>query len=146
MPGDNRLVLSAPVATKDGAPITGKVAYELIVNAPRATARFTGNLGTAYPPPTTARPMRRSPSATGRTASTAPIPRTAWSFVAPRGRRAAATEIRLDGGFKPGRIYQLTYTARDPIVVALGMAGIRDLLSYLREQSAGGSAGAAQER
>jgi hypothetical protein len=48
-PGDNRLVLRPPIATKDGMPITGKVAHELIVDAPRATARFTGNLGTAYP-------------------------------------------------------------------------------------------------
>src|SRR5262249_13957898 len=39
------------------------------------------------------------------------------------------------GGFKPGRIYQLTYTARDPTVVGLGMAGIRDLLSYLAPHS-----------
>jgi hypothetical protein len=45
---------------------------------------------------------------------------------------ATATEITLDGGFKPGRIYELTYTARDPMVVAAGMAGIRDLMSYLR--------------
>ena len=49
-----------------------------------------------------------------------------------RGGGAAATEITLDGGFKPGRIYELTYTARDPMVVAVGMAGIRDLMSYLR--------------
>jgi hypothetical protein len=55
-----------------------------------------------------------------------PIPRAAWSFVAPGGG-AAATEITLDGGFKPGRIYELTYTARDPMVVAAGMAGIRDV-------------------
>jgi hypothetical protein len=60
-----------------------------------------------------------------------PIPRAAWSFVAPGGG-VAATEITLDGGFKPGRIYELTYTARDPMVVAAGMAGIRDLMSYLR--------------
>ena len=60
-----------------------------------------------------------------------PIPRAAWSFVAPGGG-AAATEITLDGGFKPGRIYELTYTARDPMVIAAGMAGIRDLMSYLR--------------
>ncbi|MEI9986802.1 MAG: alpha/beta hydrolase domain-containing protein [Aliidongia sp.] len=31
-------------------------------------------------------------------------------------------------------IYELVYTARDPMVVALGMAGIRDLLSYLKAQ------------
>jgi hypothetical protein len=37
-PGDNRLVLRPPIATKDGTPITGKVAYELTVDAPRPTA------------------------------------------------------------------------------------------------------------
>ncbi|MBV8168032.1 MAG: hypothetical protein JO021_14650 [Alphaproteobacteria bacterium] len=38
----------------------------------------------------------------------------------------------LTGGFQPGRIYELVYTARDPVVVAAGLAGIRDLLSHLR--------------
>ncbi len=33
-PGDKRMVLDAPVATDRGRPITGKVAYDLIVNAP----------------------------------------------------------------------------------------------------------------
>ena len=42
------------------------------------------------------------------------------------------TKIELKGGFTPGRIYELTYFARDPTIVGLGMAGIRDLLSYLR--------------
>ncbi len=131
MPSDNRLVLRAPIATQDGAPITGKVAYDLIVNVPTAQARFTGIFGIAYPPasdgaPDAALTERDRPDGERR-----PIPRTAWSFVE-AGERCGATEIRLDGGFKPGRIYQLTYTARDPIVVALGMAGIRDLLSYLR--------------
>src|SRR5262249_54819455 len=40
-PGDNRLVLNAPVATDRGRPITGKVAYDLIVDSPRPVARFT---------------------------------------------------------------------------------------------------------
>jgi hypothetical protein len=131
MPGDNRLVLRAPIATHDGAPITGKVAYELIVNLPTAQSRFTGIFGTAYPPASdgasdAALTERDRPDGERR-----PIPRAVWSFV-PAKEGGAPTEIRLDGGFKPGRIYQLTYTARDPIVVALGMAGIRDLLSYLR--------------
>jgi hypothetical protein len=150
VPGDNRLVLRAPIATKDGAPITGKVAYDLIVNLPTAQARFTGIFGIAYPPasdgaPDAAlterdrpdgerRPIPRTDSKV-RAPDTRPEPgssaRAAWSFVE-AGEGVVATEIRLDGGFKPGRIYQLTYTARDPIVIALGMAGIRDLLSYLR--------------
>src|SRR5262245_25484659 len=131
-PGDHRLVLRPPIATKDGMPITGKVAYELIVDASRATARFTGNLGTAYPVASEGAldavlSERDRPDGKRR-----PIPRGAWSFVA-AGGGATATEITLDGGFKPGRIYELTCTARDPMVVAAGMAGIRDLMSYLRK-------------
>src|SRR5262249_48858886 len=35
----------------------------------------------------------------------------------------------------PGHLYELTYRARDPYVVAAGLAGIRDLLSFLRDHS-----------
>jgi hypothetical protein len=137
-PGDNRLVLHPPIATKSGMPITGKVAYELIVDEPRVTARFTGNLGTAYAPANEGAldatlSERDRPEGERR-----PISRAAWSFVAP-GEDAPAIEITLDGGFKPGQIYELTYTARDPMVVAAGMAGIRDLMSYLRHKPLAGT-------
>ena len=137
-PGDNRLVLRAPIATKDGAPITGKVAYELIVDAPRATARFTGLLGTAYPVANDGDPDVVLTERQRREDERRPIPRAAWSFVE-RSEGGAASEIELDGGFKPGRIYELVYTARDPIVAAAGMAGIRDLLSYLRNNPLAGA-------
>ena len=137
-PGDNRLVLRAPIATKDGAPITGKVAYELIVDAPRATARFTGLLGTAYPVANDGDPDVVLTERQRREDERRPIPRAAWSFVE-RNEGGAPSEIALDGGFKPGRIYELVYTARDPIVAAAGMAGIRDLLSYLRTNPLAGA-------
>jgi hypothetical protein len=137
-PGDNRLVLSAPVATNAGVPITGKVAYDLLVDAPRPTARFTGNLGTAYPLADDAAPDATLTERDRPDGERRPIPRSAWSFVVPGGG-GPATEIRLAGGFKPGRIYQLVYTARDPIVAALGMAGIRDLMSYLRDNPLAGA-------
>jgi alpha/beta hydrolase family protein len=137
-PGDHRLVLRAPIATQNGAPITGMVAYELIVDVPRAAARFTGLLGPAYPPASEGAPdavlsERDRPDGEERL-----IPRSAWSFVVPNDG-AAATEIALAGGLKPGRIYRLTYVARDPIILALGMAGIRDLLAYLRDHSLAGA-------
>ena len=137
-PGDNRLVLRAPIATKDGASITGKVAYELIVDAPRATARFTGLLGTAYPFANDGDPDVVLTERQRRADERRPIPRAAWSFVEPS-EGGSASEIALDGGFKPGRIYELVYTARDPIVAAAGMAGIRDLLSYLRSNPLAGA-------
>jgi hypothetical protein len=130
VPGDGRLVLAAPIAVRGGKPISGPVAYDLIVDAPRAAARFTGMLGTAYPPATDGAPDASLTERDRPDGERRPIARSAWSFVPPRD--GAPSEIRLDGGFKPGRIYQLTYMARDPMVVALGMAGIRDLMSYLR--------------
>ena len=130
-PGEKRMVLDAPVATDRGRPITGKVAYDLIVNAPAPVARFTGMLGTAYPPASEGADdaeltERERPDGERRI-----IPRDEWSFQLREGE--TPTAINLKRGFQPGRIYQLTYTARDPIVVALGMAGIRDFLSYLRD-------------
>ena len=49
VPGDDRMVLVSPIATKDGKAITGKVAYELIVDEPADQPQFVGRLGTAYP-------------------------------------------------------------------------------------------------
>ena len=137
--GDNRLVLRAPLATRGGEPIIGKVAYELIVNQPRDTARFTGMLATAFPlahgdAPDAALTWRERPEAERQ-----PIARPAWSFVKPRGAAEMPVEIKLDGGFQPGRIYELTYLARDPAVTAAGMAAIRDLLSHLRTQELAGA-------
>lgn len=138
-PGDGRMVLAPPVASVNGRPITGKVAYDLIVDAARPTASFTGLLGTAYPfaqdgAPDAVLTVRDTPDGERHA-----VPREAWSFVPARGE-TTATELRLAGGFMPGRIYQLTYTARDPTIVALGMAGIRDLLAHLRDQPFAGVA------
>ena len=115
-PGDRRLLLAAPIATDSGRTITGKVAYELIVEAPARASRAS--------PECSAPPMRRrgegAPDAElaereRPDGARAEIPRTAWSFVEPPARRTA-TEMGSTAGFKPGRIYQLTYPARDPIV------------------------------
>ncbi len=132
-PGDNRLVLHPPVATDHGKPITGKVAYEIIVDAPAETARFTGIDGIPYPfakagAPDAVLTMRDRPEG-----KRLPVKRADWSFVEPEDHGTPKL-LRLAGGFQPGKIYELVYTARDPVVVALGMAGIRDLLSYLKAQ------------
>ena len=49
-------------------------------------------------------------------------------------RYVSATEIEISrpAGFDGGAIYELTYTARDPIVMGLGFAAMRDVISFLR--------------
>jgi hypothetical protein len=131
---EQRLVLTPPIASELGKPITGKVAYEFLVSAPSETATFTGIEGLAYPLADAAAPeaeltVRERPEGERR-----PISRARWSFMAvPEG--GPPHRLRLFGGFEPGHIYELTYTAREPVVVGLGMAGIRDLLSYVRGHS-----------
>src|SRR6201999_1995641 len=49
-------------------------------------------------------------------------------------------EAALDGGFKPGVLYEVTYVARDPRVVGAGLAGIRDLLAWFRTHPLEGTA------
>jgi len=45
---------------------------------------------------------------------------------------ADATRICLRNGFNPNLIYELVYTAKDPLVLGIGMAATRDIFSFLR--------------
>ena len=62
------------------------------------------------------------------------IPRSEWSFAhVAQGQLAADPHyVHLSSGFLPGKIYELVYTAKDPAVVGVGLAAVRDFLSYLK--------------
>ncbi len=53
------------------------------------------------------------------------VPRSSWRF-SDRGH------IALDGGFKPGAIYQVIYRSANPPVVGLGFLAVRDTAAWLR--------------
>jgi hypothetical protein len=53
------------------------------------------------------------------------IPRAAWRFT-------DATHVALDGGFEPGKIYDLVYGVQDPPLVGLGLLAVRDTAAFLR--------------
>lgn len=59
------------------------------------------------------------------TAKRRTIPRPKWRFT-------SDTTIALDGGFVPGRIYEIVYTAADPAIVGLGLAAVRDFVSHVK--------------
>jgi hypothetical protein len=62
------------------------------------------------------------------------IPRTEWSFAHTVAGKLEADPhyLHLDSGFVPGKIYELVYTAQDPALVGVGLAAVRDFLSYLK--------------
>ena len=62
----------------------------------------------------------------GRLAKRSVVPREEWKFV------SGGTAIQRTGGFEAGKIYELVYRAKDPAVVGLGLAAIRDMMSFAK--------------
>ena len=123
-PEPNRVRLYAPVAPG----ITGRVRSDFVVtkNAEEHTVGHViqGSVGgNGYP---AADVKDRGNVLTERDAPTAArrtIPRKRWRFTDP-------ITVHLDGGFVPGRIYEVIYTAKDPAVVGCGLAAVRDFVSW----------------
>jgi len=62
------------------------------------------------------------------------IPRSEWSFAQTVSGHLVPSNrsIHLDSGFTAGRIYELVYTVKDPVVAGLGFAAVRDFVAWLK--------------
>jgi hypothetical protein len=148
--GNNRMTMTVPVARNpDGSPITGHVRSELVTVVPTTTLNlssgwFTALITASYPTVST---DNRTPLADGFVPTLTvrakeqeprvPIPNTEWSFGAcPQGGelKVSDTQICYPAGFKPGRLYELVYRAKDPLVLGLGFAATRDLGAFLKAE------------
>jgi hypothetical protein len=134
-----RLCLEAPVARDDGKAITGLVRADFVVDEP-APSHPLGHVivgvigGTSYP---AAAPGSAKNVLTERDSPFAPrrvVPRSRWRFAREESGRPVADDrsVWLSGGFQPGKIYEVVYVARDPVVAGLGLAAIRDAVSYFK--------------
>ncbi len=139
IPDGRRLCLRAPVATQGGLPIRGVVRAEMCPDsdAERLPIAHWRNHGSYEP----TRPGERGATLTWRLLekdARVPIPREQWrlekSWPTHDGVRAQLPKIDLvlSGGFQAGCIYELIYEAEGPIVQGLGLAGMRDLISCLK--------------
>jgi Alpha/beta hydrolase domain len=144
LPGNNRLLLRAPVATKNGQPIRGVVRYEMVTDTPAETLPLSRREGHGSYPPSAKGEISgvltwRQREADERVV----IPRGQWSLEklppikVKEGVAGTLPQIRcrVAGGFRPGYIYELVCEAEGPIVQGLGFAATRDLISFLRYDS-----------
>lgn len=71
------------------------------------------------------------------------IPRAEWAFAdcrtVPFPGTPDRTRLCVKGGFDSARLYQLVYTAQDPLVLGAGLAATRDLVSFLRYDTTAGN-------
>ena len=122
---DGRMRIDAPIATDAGRPITGLVRGNFIPNQREPTARLADRNHKAYRVLDPADAENVMTVRDERLDLPQVIPRTRWRFV-------DGETVALDGGFEPGRIYDVVYRAKDPRVVGVGLAATRDIASFFK--------------
>ena len=141
-PGGGRLRMQAPVAVENGKPVSGIVRAEVVVDGPaeRHTLSQWANQGSFEPTERGERDAVLTWREREKEARVV-IPRAQWRFekrlVEEIGERGQLPQIDLvvAGGLRPGYIYELVYEAQGSIVQGLGLAGIRDLVSFLKYEA-----------
>jgi Alpha/beta hydrolase domain len=124
-PGKDLLHLYAPVATNNGQTILGLVRSEWEGDK-RVTTIPLGDrtqIGYAVADRDYAENrllVRDTVNGERRT-----IARSKWTF-------SDARHVTMPDGFEPGKIYEVIYQAKDPVVAGLGSAAIRDFVSFMK--------------
>jgi len=134
--GMNSLRLYAPVATDRGKAITGLVRSDFVFSS-KVYSTPLGHRGQNAQPALD--PQNQEYSLTVRDTATGErrrIARSEWQFARLEDDKPVPdpTSIYLKGGFEPGKIYEIVYRAQNPTVVGLGLAAVRDLISYFKYQ------------
>ena len=126
-PTASNVVAYLPVALHpDGSPLVGPALEEFIFND--AESRSRGRL--TYPAAALDAPAMLSVRRTqdGRRERPADLQ---WRYVHER-----EIAISRPAGFDGGAIYEFIYEAKDPLVLGLGFAAMRDAISFLRYEAA----------
>ncbi len=147
VPLPGQLGISVPVATnRDGSPVTGIVRSEFVTLAVPATPVTTQNLTAGFSSNTPGYPA--ADLETGHAVLTRRVHQTDAQSVVASGDFAFADctvtpfpgtpnpqKLCLRGSFDTNQIYELYYVAKNPLVLGLGFAATRDLVSWLRSSS-----------
>lgn len=144
-----RLTMQLPVAKNpDGSSITGPYRVEVAPTSATPQMKLPGGLFNATMTPYAPATLDNSQpgfSLTVRTNETDPrvtVPASDWKFATcdsaanPFPGRADPATICVKGGFQANKLYELIYQAKDPIVMGLGLAALRDTVSFFKTKAA----------
>src|SRR5258707_2241493 len=126
---------TVPVAKNpDGSSITGPNTEEFVIDKAATPAQQRLNY-----PAASADKSKASLTVRKNYADTPiPVPEADWDYVDGKLNAVKLTSGNFGGpgSFGPTALYEFTYIARDPTVVGLGFAAIRDLATFLRTAKA----------
>lgn len=115
-----------PVAVNhDGSDITGMSREEFV---DKATNPFTGAL--TYPAASEEKTNATLTVRQNETDARTTVPAANWDYVA--GSNSKQIQITKISGYDMGALYEFIYTAKSPIVMGIGFAAVRDVVSFLR--------------
>ena len=141
VPDDPHLTgLDAPQALNaDGSPLKARILHQFQSNEPVNVFHLADRNHNPHPPTD---PNEPGAGLTVRDHPNAPateIARDRFQFVRVEDEQVEPdlNHVYLRGGFEPGRIYQLVYTTTGSVIVGLGMASVRDIVSFLKYESDG---------
>ncbi len=126
--------ISVPIAKNpDGSSITG-LALARFSNMPAGTNTLSLPVAhEAASADTTKATLTRRASEEG---AIIPLAASDWAFgdcgKTPFPGTSDTTKICVKGGFDPAYLYELSYTAKDPLVLGIGFAATRDINSFFR--------------
>lgn len=112
-----------PVARQNEQPITGTSVEEKVFD----DIKPLGSMDLAYAAASGSQEGAVLTVRAHGTATPLALPASAWRYKSP-----TQIEITRARGFDAGAVYQFQYEARDPIVMGLGMAALRDVTSHLK--------------
>jgi len=122
-----------------GEPVEGLIRADHVFSEPAQVLPLAHRNHRAYPVADPDDPRNVLTVRDSRLGERRVIPRSRWSFARLDDKGDDGGEvvpdrghIHLPEGFEPGKIYEAVYVARDPAVVGLGLAAVRDLVSYLK--------------
>ena len=131
---DALMGLEPPIAQQDGKPISGQIALRFQPSQAHAVHLLADRVHHPYPAADTDEAdatltVRDFDDDAPRT-----IPRDQWRFAREEGGSLVpdTEHFWLDGGFVPGKIYELVYTTSHSPVVGAGLLAIRDIASFLK--------------
>lgn len=140
-PAPDKQTATVPVArNRDGSSITGPIVVRFADMPAGATSLpILGGIGAGVPRPEPATLDTRDARLIRKRSDREPgevVPPSDWAFAdcrqAPFPGRADPHALCLRAGFDPAYAYDLRYAGKDPLVLGLGFAAVRDLVAFVR--------------
>ncbi len=150
-PKDNNDYVVVPVAKNpDGSPITGRVLGRVMnAKGPASQTIYPHSNPIPYKPASLDTTKAKLVSRThetmdGKIEGEEEIKSSDWAWAKctaenPFPGTPDPTQLCVKGGFQPNRVYQVVYTAQDPLVLGVGFAAFRDVGSFFKNEKADAS-------